>query len=502
MTGCEHVNRPSDSCREITSWIDGKPADPSGAAIDVVDPSTGASISKLHAATEEDINTAVASARAAFPVWSQTAPSRRAALLREVASIIDQRSDEISRLEALDTGTPIAQLRGKVIPRAADNFRFFAETVLQLEGKTYPLGNTHLNYTLRKPAGVAALITPWNMPFMLGSWKVAPALAYGCTAILKPPELAPLTSALMAEICTQAGLPTGVLNVIQGDGPVAGSALVAHPDVDVISFTGSTQTGRTIVSNSARTSLKRLSMELGGKAPLIVFEDADYGRALDAAVLGTFLGNGQRCNASTRILAEHSIYNRFVEDFSRRAAALKVGCTFDETTRIGPLISADHLCKVQSYVDSGIADAARLVTGGGPPEQLPHHNSSGFYFKPTVFADVDNSMRIVREEIFGPVACIQPFSGEEEALSLANDSDYGLSAFVWTGDLEKGHRLADKLEVGMVWLNTQIARHLPAPFGGAKQSGFGREGGEYSLETYTDVRNVCLSLGNHTIPRW
>ena len=502
MATCEHINLPGGIRREITSWIGGRRVDPSGATIDVVDPATGAKISRLHVATKDDVDSAVASSKAAFAEWSRTTPSQRAAVLREMASIIDRRSEEISRLEALDTGTPIAQLRGKVIPRAADNFRYFAETVLQLEGRTYPLGNTHLNYTLRKPVGVAALITPWNMPFMLGSWKVAPALAYGCTAILKPPELAPLTSAIMAEIGTEAGLPAGVLNVVQGDGPNVGNALVEHPNVDVISFTGSTQTGRTIVSNSPTTSLKRLSMELGGKAPLIVFEDADYERALDAAVFGMFLGNGQRCNASTRIMAERSIYRRFVDDFARRAEALKVGCTFDETTRIGPLISANHLSKVQDYADAGLADGARLVTGGGPPEQLPDRNASGFYFAPTVFADADNSMRIVREEIFGPVACILPFSGEEEALSLANDSDYGLSAFVWTGDLEKGHRMAGNLEVGMVWLNTQIARHLPAPFGGAKQSGFGREGGEYSLETYTNVRNVCLSLGNHTIPRW
>ena len=502
MSRCDNTIWPEATIPEVKSWIDGKPSDSGGRTIDLVDPATGSCVSTLHAATKADIDTAVSSSRGAFSQWSQTSPSRRAALLREMANIIDRRSDEISRLEAIDTGTPIAQLKGKVIPRAADNFRYFAETILRLEGKTYPLGNSHLNYTLHKPVGVAALITPWNMPFMLGTWKVAPALAFGCTAILKPPELAPLTSTLLAEIGAQAGLPPGALNVLQGEGAVVGDGLVTHPDVDVISFTGSTRTGRTIVSQSARTSLKRMSMELGGKAPLLVFEDADFSRALDASVFGMFHGNGQRCNASTRILVESTIYDRFVKDFAGRAALLRVGCSLDETTRIGPLISADHRSKVQGYIDSGIADGARLVTGGGPPDRLPDRNSGGYYITPTVFADVDNSMRIVREEIFGPVACIQSFEGEEEALSLANDSDYGLSAFVWTGDLAKGHRLADRLDVGMVWLNTQIARHLPAPFGGAKQSGFGREGGEYSLETFTNVRNVCVSLGEHSIPKW
>jgi 5-carboxymethyl-2-hydroxymuconic-semialdehyde dehydrogenase len=488
--------------REVRSWIDGAPTEGAATTTHVHDPSSGAVISRLHHASADDVDRAARAARAAFPGWSATPPRDRAALLDRIADLVDRRRDEIATVEAIDTGTPLAQMARAVIPRAAQNFRFFAESIRRPESRLYPAGDTHLNYVLHAPVGVAALITPWNMPFMLGSWKIAPALAFGCTAVLKPPELAPLTSAILAQIAAEAGLPPGVLNIVQGDGATVGDALVCHDEVDVISFTGSTATGKRIVPRASQTRLKRTAMELGGKAPLMVFEDADYDRALDAAVLGLFQGNGQRCNATTRMLIHASHYDRFVEDFARRAAALPVGPALAGGTRIGPLISAAHRDKVLGYIASGREAGARLVTGGGPPRTLPESHEGGYYVAPTIFADTDNSMRIVQEEIFGPVACIQRFEEEEEAVTQANGTDYGLSAFVWTRDLSRAHRLANRLEVGMVWINTQIARHLPAPFGGTKQSGFGREGGEYSLETYTNPRNVCLALGDHPIPKW
>ena len=467
----------------------------------VIAPATGETLAQVAEGTPDDVNAAVAAARATFPAWSRTSAKERGAILRKLADLIDDHRMEIAELESQDTGTPITQTSKGIIPRSADNFRYFAEFITRMEGRVYPADRTYLNYTLYRPVGVAGLITPWNLPFMLGTWKVAPALALGNTAVLKPAEQTPLTSDLMGRLALEAGVPPGVLNIVHGHGETAGDALIRHEDVNVVSFTGASETGRIILGHGAAT-LKRFSMELGGKSPVLVFADCAFDRAMDAAILGMFRGNGQRCNAGTRILVEEPIYQRFVEEYAARAARLEVGDPLDESVRLGPLVSADHLEKVTGCIELGVKEGARLVTGGNRPTGLPPSLDGGFFMEPTVLADVNNSMSVAQEEIFGPVACLIPFNGEEEALRIANDTRYGLSAYVWTQNLGRAHRLAGELEVGMVWINSQISRNLNAPFGGTKESGYGREGGEYSLETYAEVRNVCVSLGDHAIPRW
>lgn len=464
--------------------------------LDVENPSTEDRIAILAEADADEVDQAVSVARSAFETWSVTPPRERAQHLRNLADAIDRESEELALLETQDSGTPISQTRCGLIQRVAENFNFFANFVEQLEGRLYPSDGL-LSYAIRKPIGVAGLITPWNLPLMLASWKIAPALAFGNTVVLKPAELAPMTVHRLAELSVEVGLPPGVFNTVQGRGKSTGEALVRHPGVDVISFTGATATGRSILSQGAAT-LKRFSMELGGKSPVLVFADADVERALDSAVFGIFRGNGQRCAAGSRILIEASIYDDFVGEFVRRSERIKVGDATDAQTEVGPLISAQHLKRVVGYVNSGISEGARLVCGGQPPADL----DKGHYLAPTVFADVDNSMTIAQEEIFGPVACLLRFEDEDEALRLANDVRYGLASYIWTGDLARAHRLAPQIEAGMVWINSHTVRDLRTPFGGVKDSGYGREGGEYSMDTFTEVQNISIPTKTHHIPRW
>ena len=414
-------------------------------------------------------------------------------MLNTVADLVEAQDRKLAEFESFDTGLPITQALGQA-QRAAENFRFFADLIVAQSDDAYKVGDQQINYVNRKPAGVAGLITPWNTPFMLESWKLAPALASGCTVVLKPAEFTPLSASLWAEIFRKAGVPAGVFNLVHGLGEEAGDALVKHPDVPLISFTGETTTGQTIFRNAA-PNLKALSMELGGKSPAIVFADANLDAAIDSTLFGVFSLNGERCTAGSRILVERAIYETFVDRFAARARKIVVGDPHDPRTEVGALVHPEHYAKVLRYIEIGRSEG-RLVAGGGRPEGLDEGN----YISPTVFADVSPSARIFQEEIFGPVVAITPFETDEEALALANGVKYGLAAYVWTSDLKRAHTFAQAIETGMVWLNSHNVRDLRTPFGGIKASGLGHEGGYRSIGFYTREQAVHIALGNvHTV---
>ena len=485
----------------IQHLINGQAVD-SSSTFETVNPATQEVLAEVAAGGEAEVHAAVAAAKAAFPKWAGLPASERARLMRRLGELIAQHVGDIARTETQDTGQVIAQTGKQLVPRAADNFHYFAEMCVRVDGHTYPTP-THLNYTLFHPVGVCALISPWNVPFMTATWKVAPALAFGNTAVLKMSELSPLTAARLGELALHAGIPAGVLNIVHGSGRDAGEPLCRHPDVRAISFTGSTATGNRIVQLSTQGGgLKKFSMELGGKSPFVIFDDADLPRALDAALFMIFSNNGERCTAGSRILVQKSIYADFVARFVARAQRISVGDPLDERTLIGPLISPAHLAKVRSYIELGPKEGATLMCGGLDAPELPAHLRRGNFVKATVFADVDNRMRIAQEEIFGPVACLIPFSDEADAVQQANDIAYGLSSYVWTENIGRAHRVAAAIEAGMCFVNSQNVRDLRQPFGGTKASGTGREGGTWSYEVFLEPKNVAVSLGHHHIPHW
>ncbi|KVU35107.1 2-hydroxymuconic semialdehyde dehydrogenase [Burkholderia ubonensis] len=483
----------------IKHWIDGREVE-SRDTFTTLNPATGEVIADVASGGEAEVDAAVRAAKAAFPKWANTPAKERAKLMRRLGELIERNVPSLAALETQDTGLPIAQTSKQLIPRASENFNFFAQVCVQMNGRTYPVDDQMLNYTLYQPVGVCALISPWNVPFMTATWKTAPCLALGNTAVLKMSELSPLTADQLGRLALEAGIPPGVLNVVQGYGATAGDALVRHPDVRAVSFTGGTVTGKKIIE---RAGLKKYSMELGGKSPVLVFDDADFDRALDASLFTIFSINGERCTAGSRIFVQRSIYDRFVQEFARRANNLVVGDPADPATQLGAMITRAHWEKVTGYIRIGEQEGARLVAGGADqPANLPAHLRNGNFVRPTVFADVDNRMRIAQEEIFGPVACLIPFDDEDEGLRLANATRYGLASYIWTQDVGKVHRLARGIEAGMVFVNSQNVRDLRQPFGGVKESGTGREGGEYSFEAFAEIKNVCISMGSHHIPRW
>ncbi len=482
---------------QIQHLIDGAPVK-SADYFPTVNPATQEVLAEVARGGAEEVAAAVAAAKAAFPRWAARPATERAALLRKLGDLIAKNVPDIARTETRDTGQPIAQTAKQLVPRSADNFYYFAEMCVRVDGHTYPTP-THLNYTLFHPVGVCALVSPWNVPFMTSTWKVAPALAFGNTAVLKMSELSPLTAARLGELALEAGIPAGVLNVVHGYGSEAGDALCRHPDVRAISFTGSTATGNRIVKAAG---LKKFSMELGGKSPFVVFEDADLARALDAAIFMIFSNNGERCTAGSRIFVQQSIYAAFVENFTARAKRISVGDPLDENIILGPMISTEHLAKVRRYIELGPQEGAAMLCGGLDPPPLTGALKNGNFVKPTVFADVDNRMRIAQEEIFGPVACLIPFKDEADAIAKANDISYGLSSYVWTENIGRAHRVAAAIEAGMCFVNSQNVRDLRQPFGGTKASGTGREGGTWSYEVFLEPKNVCVSLGSHHIPHW
>jgi len=468
-----------------------------GATFEVADPVTNASYAQAAAGGPADVGRAVAAAREAFESgpWPILAARARAKVLNKIADGIEARGEQIAALETFDTGLPITQAKGQAA-RAAENFRYFADVIVAQHEDAFS-SPAQLGYVLRRPAGVAGLITPWNTPFMLESWKLAPALASGCTVVLKPAEWTPASASLLPEIMTEAGVPDGAFNVVHGIGEEAGAALVAHPDVPLISFTGETTTGK-IIMKSAADNLKGLSMELGGKSPCVIFADADLDAAIDSALFGVFSLNGERCTAGSRILAERSVYDEVVARLAERAARVRVGDPSDPATEVGALVHPEHYARILDYVDIGVKEGARLVAGGARPADLP----AGNYLAATVFADVKPSMRIFQEEIFGPVVAVTPFDTEEEAIGLANGTRYGLAAYLWTSDLNRAHRVAAAVESGMTWINSHNVRDLRTPFGGVKASGLGREGGQHSIDFYTESRIVHIALGDTHVPRF
>lgn len=475
----------------IRHYIDGESVDSiGGATFDVLDPVSNESYVQAAAGQKADIDRAVEAASHAFREgpWPRMLPRERSRVLHRIADLVESRDARLAELETFDTGLPITQALGQA-RRAAENFRFFADLIVAQADDTYKVPGRQVNYVNRKPIGVAGLITPWNTPFMLESWKLAPALATGNTVVLKPAEFTPLSASLWAGIFEEAGLPQGVFNLVNGLGEEAGDALVKHPDVPLISFTGESRTGQIIFGNAA-PFLKGLSMELGGKSPAVVFADADLDAAVDATIFGVFSLNGERCTAGSRILVERGIYDEFVEKYAAQAKRVVVGDPHDPKTEVGALVHPEHYDKVMSYVEIGKSEG-RLVAGGGRPEGLEQGN----YVAPTVFADVPKDARIFQEEIFGPVVAITPFDSDEEALELANGVRYGLAAYIWTNDLKRAHNFAQAVEAGMVWLNSNNVRDLRTPFGGVKASGLGHEGGYRSIDFYTDQQAVHITLG-------
>lgn len=456
-------------------------------------PVDGSLIAQVALGDAGTIDAAAKAAKAAFPAWAAMEGAERKAVLHRIADAIEARAEEIALCECWDTGQAW-RFMSKAALRGAENFRFFADLAPSArDGKSLPTA-THWNLTSRRPIGPVGVITPWNTPFMLSTWKIAPALAAGCTVVHKPAELSPLTARLLAEICHQAGLPPGVLNLVNGTGEEAGRALTEHPDIKAIAFVGESRTGSQIMKQGADT-LKRLHFELGGKNPVVVFEDADLDRALDAAVFMIYSLNGERCTSSSRLLVHDAIADRFHESLVARVNAIKVGHPLDPATEVGPLIHQSHFDKVASYVRIGQAEGAVLSAGGGQVGQ------GGLYLAPTLFTGAAPDMRIAQEEVFGPFLTSIRFHSEAEALEIANGTAYGLAAYVWTADLSRALRFTEKLEAGMIWVNSENVRHLPTPFGGVKASGIGRDGGDWSFEFYMETRNTSLALGAHKIPR-
>ena len=483
----------------IRHLINGESVD-SAEHFDSLSPATGEVLAEVASGGEREIARAVEAAKEAFPKWAGLPAEKRAKIMRRAGELIEAAVPELSALETEDTGLPIHQTSHALIPRAAQNFYFFSEVATRMDGRCYPVDREMLNYTLYQPVGVCGLISPWNVPFMTATWKTAPCLALGNTAVMKMSELSPLTADRLGQILLDAGVPKGVFNLVHGYGRTAGEALVKHPDVRTISFTGGTATGTHIAQIAG---IKKLSLELGGKSPVLIFDDADLTRALDAALFTIFSLNGERCTAGSRIFVQETVYDKFVAEFAARASRIKVGDPRDNTTQVGAMITRRHWDKVTSYIALAEKEGAEIVAGGlSRPEGLPDRVKNGNFIRPTVFADVDIKLRIAQEEIFGPAVCLIPFKSEEDGLKMANDIKYGLASYIWTQDIAKAHRVAAGIEAGMVFVNSQNVRDLRQPFGGIKQSGIGREGGEFSFETFCEVKNVCVSMGGHAIPKW
>ncbi|BAM90998.1 putative NAD-dependent aldehyde dehydrogenase family protein [Bradyrhizobium oligotrophicum S58] len=480
----------------IGHFIDGKvvPAI-SGATFETTSPIDGAVLATVARGNAEDIDRAATAASLAFKSWRDMAPAMRRKLLHRLADAIEANADDIAVLECVDTGQAY-RFMAKAALRAAENFRFFADKCTEArDGQSTP-SDEHWNISTRVPIGPVGVITPWNTPFMLSTWKIAPALAAGCTVVHKPAEWSPITAQWLAKLAKEAGIPDGVLNTVHGFGEDAGKALTQHPAIKAIGFVGESSTGSAIMAQGAPT-LKRVHFELGGKNPVIVFDDADLDRALDAVVFMIYSLNGERCTSSSRLLVQQSIAETFTAKLAARVRALKVGHPLDPATEIGPLIHERHLAKVCSYADIARQDGA-IIAVGGKPYAGP---GGGHYVEPTLVTGANQTMRVAQEEVFGPFLTVIPFRDETDAIEIANDVQYGLTGYVWTSDMGRALRVADALEAGMIWLNSENVRHLPTPFGGMKASGIGRDGGDYSFDFYMETKHVSLARGTHKIQR-
>jgi aminomuconate-semialdehyde/2-hydroxymuconate-6-semialdehyde dehydrogenase len=465
-------------------WIGGQRVGSSEAFADV-SPIDEEVIAQVARADAREAGAAVAAARSAFETWGRTPPEDRARLLHAIGERIEARVPELAAVETRDNGSTLRSMRNSVMPRVAQNFHFFADQLLRLRRDDFDV-REHTNHVSWDPSGVAVVITPWNAPLMLGTWRLAPALAAGNTVVFKPPEWAPLTASMLADVSRDAGLPDGVLNVVQGIGEEAGAALVAHADVDRIAFTGSVATGK-LVAQAAARNLTPVSLELGGKSAFVIFGDTDLDAAVKQAV-NQYDNAGQVCLAGTRLIVEEDIYDVFLDRFVEAASSLTQGDPREDETDIGPQITREHFARVDGFVRRAKEAGAKAVIGGGPNEEL-----GGLYYRPTLFVDAPEGSEVLQQEVFGPVLTLQRFADEEEAVALANSTTYGLAAIVYTGDRERARRVSERLVAGTVWVNSFFVRDLRAPFGGARNSGIGREGGDWSFDFYADVKNVCTA---------
>ena len=478
---------------QIQNFIGGEFKAPVGGRyLDNIEPATGKPYSQVADSGPKDVDLAVAAAEKAFPDWSKKPAAERSKILLRIADLIERDLERFARAESIDTGKPITLARTLDIPRAVANFRFFATAILHTESEAHVTDGIAFNYTLHQPRGIAGLISPWNLPLYLLSWKIAPAIAVGNTAIAKPSELTPMTAYFLCEVCREAGLPAGVLNVVHGTGPNVGAAVAAHPRINTVSFTGGTVTGKK-VAEACAPLFKKVSLELGGKNPNIVFADADLDAAIAGSVRSSFANQGQICLCGSRVFVERPIYQQFVDRFIGQASQLKQGDPLDEKTEQGAIVNKAQLEKIRFYVDLSQKEGGKIALGGKSPEPPNERTREGYFFSPTVIVDLPVACRTNREEIFGPVVTITPFESEDEVIGYANDVDYGLSSSVWTQNLSRAHRVAEQIHTGTVWVNCWLVRDLRVPFGGMKASGVGREGGEEALRFFTEPKNVCIA---------
>jgi acyl-CoA reductase-like NAD-dependent aldehyde dehydrogenase len=482
--------------REFGLFINGEPAEPSDGEIrEIREPATGASLARAAMAGGADVDRAVEAARAALEgPWAKTPPTERARLMHALADAIVANRHELTELETRNVGKAITSVKGEVAV-SAENFRWYATAIATIAGRATPIGGSILAYTLKEPIGVAAQIVPWNYPIMMTAWKLAPALAAGCAVVLKPDPSTPLTALRLGELAAEVGIPPGVINIVPGDGPTTGAHLVRHPGIDKVAFTGSTATGSEIMRLAAG-SVKRLSLELGGKSPNLVFADANLDDAIPSSVYAIYYAAGQSCDARSRVLVEKPLYDDFVSRFTDTAAKMRTGDPLDPETQMGSLISQTHREKVHGFVEKGREEGAEVVTGGDPVD------GDGAFYPATVLAGVDNRMTVAQEEIFGPVVTVIPFEDEAEAVQIANDVKYGLTATVWTSDPARGHRLARQIKSGVIGINLPNTAFPGMPFGGYKQSGFGREGSLETIEMYLETKAVYTSTGTKPVNPW
>lgn len=479
--------------QKIKNYINGELTEPvSKNYIDNYNPATGKVYSFIPDSDKEDVQLAVNAAQDAFPQWSVTPKEQRSKVMMKIAELIEKNLDKLALAESIDNGKPLSLAKTVDIPRAASNFHFFATAILHFASEAHIMEDSAINYTIRNPIGIAGCISPWNLPLYLFTWKIAPALASGNCVIAKPSEITPMTAFLLSEICIEAGLPKGVLNIVHGYGHKVGAAITSHPQIPLISFTGGTKTGAEI-ARVAAPMFKKLSLELGGKNPNIIFADCNFENALKTTLHSSFANQGQICLCGSRIFIERPLYEQFKKTFVKRAAKLKVGNPLEESSKLGAIVSKDHIEKILSYIDLAQQEGGKILCGG-KQVKLDNECADGWFIQPTVIEGLPFDCRTNQEEIFGPVVTLTPFDNEEEVLTYANSTQYGLAAMLWTENLTRAHRMANKLHTGIVWINCWLLRDLRTPFGGVKNSGVGREGGFEALRFFTEPKNVCVKL--------
>jgi aminomuconate-semialdehyde/2-hydroxymuconate-6-semialdehyde dehydrogenase len=478
---------------KIGNYIDGELVAPASSLyIENINPAEGKVYSFIPDSDNRDVDRAAQAAANAFKAWSETSAEKRCAILSKIADLIDRDLDKLAVAESIDNGKPVKLAKSLDIPRASANIRFYAQGAVHLSSEAHVTGTEAVNYTLRVPSGVAGCISPWNLPLYLFTWKIAPALAAGCTVVAKPSELTPMTAYMLSKLCIEAGLPGGVLNIVHGYGSIVGQAIVEHPLITTISFTGGTVTGKKIASTAA-PMFKKLSLELGGKNPNIIFADCDFEQTIASTMLSSFANQGEICLCGSRILVERSLYQKFVDELVKKTKALVIGDPNDDTTNLGALVSKAHMNKVLSYIELAKTEGGTILAGG-KRIMVKGRCEEGYFVEPTVITGLSQTCRTNQEEIFGPVVTISPFDTEDEALEMANSNAYGLSATIWTENLKRAHRVSAKVKSGIIWVNCWLFRDLRTPFGGMKQSGVGREGGWDAMKFFTDTKNICIKL--------